>query len=293
MELAAREKELSPELRPRWDALLARFRELGSVVVAFSGGVDSGLLCAAAWRALGDRMLAVAVRSPVESMGDVASAQALAEQVGFPLRVLDFDDLANPEFAANPPDRCYVCKLARFRRLRELADAEGLTALAEGSNADDLGDYRPGRRAVIETGAVSPLQELGFAKPEIRALAHAVGLSVWDRPSAPCLATRFPYGSPVTREGLRQVAEGERHLRELGFRTVRVRHHGQVARIEVAPDEIERLVAMRAGVSAHFRALGFDYVTADLTGYRTGSLNEALADGRGGAAAEAHGEARQ
>jgi uncharacterized protein len=293
MDLGALEEGLSPELRFRWEALLARFRELGSVVVALSGGVDSGLLCAAAWRALGDRMLAVTVRSPVESMGDVASAQALAEEVGFPLRVFDFDDLANPEFAANPPDRCYVCKLARFRRLRELADAEGLAALAEGSNVDDLDDYRPGRGAVTETGAVSPLQELGFRKAEIRALAHALGLSVWDRPSAPCLATRFPYGSPVTREGLRQVAEGERHLHELGFRTVRLRHHGQVARIEVAPEDIELLVAMRAGVAAYFRTLGFDYVTVDLNGYRTGSLNAALADGRGTVAAEAAGEARR
>lgn len=267
---------LPPELEPRWQALLGRMRELGSVVVAFSGGVDSGLLCAAARRALGDRMLAVTVRSPVESMGDVASAQALAAQVGFPLRVLDHDDLADPDFVANPPDRCYVCKLARFRLLRELADGEGFAALVDGSNADDAADYRPGNRAVAETGTVGPLAELGFGKDEIRALSRALGLVTWDRPSAPCLATRFPYGTPVTREGLRQVAEGERHLHELGFRTVRVRHHGDVARIEVAPEEIERLAAMRTDVSAHLRSLGFAYVTADLAGYRTGSLNEVL-----------------
>jgi uncharacterized protein len=277
MDLATIGNGLPPELRSRWEALLGRFRELGSAVVAFSGGVDSGLLCAAAWHALGDRMLAVTVRSPVEPMGDVASAQALSEQVGFPLRVLDYDDLANPDFVANPPDRCYVCKLARFSLLRRLADAEGLAALVEGSNADDLDDYRPGRRAVAEAGAVSPLQELGFRKNEIRALARALGLSVWDRPSAPCLATRFPYGSPITLEGLRQVAEGEAYLQKLGFRTVRVRRHGQMARIEVAPDEIERLIPMREPVAAHLRSLGFEDVTVDPAGYRRGSLNEALA----------------
>jgi uncharacterized protein len=267
---------LPSELQPRWEALLDQFREMDSAVVAFSGGVDSGLLCAAAWRALGERMLAVTIRSPIESEGDVASAQALAAQVGFPLRVLDYDDLANPEFVANPPDRCYVCKLARFRLLRELAQAEGFSALVEGSNADDLTDYRPGSLAVRETGGVSPLVGLGFGKSEIRALARALGLGIWDRPSAPCLATRFPYGSTVTREGLAQVAAGERYLHDLGFRTVRVRRHDQVARIEVATEDIERLASLHRPVSDYFRSLGLQYVTVDLMGYRRGSLNEVL-----------------
>ncbi|CAG1014198.1 Pyridinium-3,5-bisthiocarboxylic acid mononucleotide synthase [Anaerolineales bacterium] len=276
MDIANLENAMSPQLKSRWESLLDYFRKLDSVVVAFSGGVDSGLLCAAAYRALGERMLAVTVSSPVESLGDVESASRLAEQVGFPLRILDYDDLSNPEFVSNPPDRCYVCKLVRFQRLRQLATEAGFAVLVEGSNADDLSDYRPGRKAVTETGTVSPLLELGFSKDEIRALAKAFGLSVWDRPSAPCLATRFPYGSPITREGLRQVANGERYLHENGFRIVRVRHHGVMARLEVAPGEIKRLVAFREDVTAYFKSLGFTYISVDLSGYRLGSLNEVL-----------------
>ena len=276
MDFLTLEMALSPQLKSQWESLLDRFRQMGSAVVAFSGGVDSGLLCTAAYRALGERMLAVTVRSPVEALDDVDSARALADQVGFPIRILDYDDLTNPEFVSNPPDRCYICKLVRFRQLGQLAADEGFTALVEGSNAEDLGDYRPGRRAVTEIGALSPLQELGFGKNEIRTLARAFDLSVWDRPSAPCLATRFPYGSPVTHEGLRQVANGERYLHELGFRVVRVRHHGTMARLEVAADEINQLVAMREEVVDYFKTMGFTYVSVDLSGYRLGSLNEVL-----------------
>lgn len=276
MDFSTPESSLSPQLGSRWESLLSYFCKLESVVVAFSGGVDSGLLCAAAYRALGERMLAVTVRSPVESFGDVESAQRLAEQVGFPLQVVDHNDLSNPEFVSNPPDRCYVCKLVRFQRLRQLTTEEGFAILVEGSNTDDLSDYRPGRKAVTETGTVSPLLELGFGKDEIRALAKAFGLSIWNRPSAPCLATRFPYGTPVTHEGLCQVADGERYLHEHGFRVVRVRHYGVMARLEVATDEIERLVAMREQVSTYFKSLGFNYTAADLNCYRQGSLNEVL-----------------
>jgi len=267
---------LDHPLYPRWQALLERFREMGSAMIAFSGGVDSGLLCAAAYAALGERMLAVTVHSPVDGAGDLDAAKTLAAEVGFPLRVVEYSDLNNPDFVANPPDRCYVCKLTRFRLLQELAQEEGCAVLVEGSNADDLNDYRPGHRAVSQTGGTSPLQACGFVKSEIRELSRALGLSVWDRPSAPCLATRFPYGNPVTQQGLDQIAEGERYLKELGFQAVRVRHHGELARLEVAPEQIEALAALHQSVSERFKTLGFHYVAVDLTGYRMGSLNEVL-----------------
>lgn len=275
--------ELDADLRVKAERLLKNLRSMDALVVAFSGGVDSGLLCALGYVALGERMLAVTVQSPVESPGDSDFARDLAQQVGFNHMVVLYDDLHNANFTENPPDRCYHCKLARFRALQQMAasgqfgDTFRGAVMAEGSNADDRLDYRPGARAVAELSVRSPLMEAGLTKHEVRTLARTLDLLVWDRPSSPCLATRFPYGSPVTREGLFQVARGEAYLRQLGFEPVRVRHDGQTARIEVPPQQIQAVMDARSGILAFFKEIGYTYVLVDLAGYRMGSMNEVLA----------------
>lgn len=274
---------LDEVLREKASKLFDLVGKMDLLVVAFSGGVDSGLLCAVGHHMLGDRLVAVTVRSVVESPGDNDAAKDLAETVGFRHLVVDFDDLANPQFTVNPPDRCYHCKLARFKKIQtiaeQLAAEHGIDKawVAEGSNADDALDYRPGARAVAELGIRSPLAEAGLTKVEIRALARAMTLPIWNRPSAPCLATRFPYGSPVTLQGIRQVAAGEQFLREKGFQPVRVRHYGKTARLEVSVEKIEYLVSIRDEVLIHFKNIGFTYVVVDMAGYRMGSMNEVLA----------------
>lgn len=268
--------DLDSNLQEKYERLDALLRGVGSLLVAYSGGVDSGLLAAAAQRALGPNMLAVTIRSQVETSDGVEAARNAAQELGFRHRVVDYDDLASHQFAANPPDRCYHCKLLRLGELKKMAAEMGYAAIAEGSNADDMGDYRPGKRAVLELEVISPLAEVGLTKSDVRALAKALGLPSWDRPSAPCLATRFPYGTPVSLEGIEQIVKGEAFLTQRGYETVRVRHYGSLARLEVAPEAIPRLASEREEVAVFFKSIGFTHVAVDLVGYRSGSLNEGL-----------------
>jgi uncharacterized protein len=221
-------------------------------------------------------MMAITIQSPVETAEAVEAARSAAAAIGFPHRIVEFDDLANYQFVQNPPDRCYHCKLARLGELRKMGEDLGFKALAEGSNADDSGDYRPGKRAVAELEILSPLADAGLVKAEVRELARVLGLPIWNRPSAPCLATRFPYGSNITLDGIRQVERAESFLKQNGFEPVRVRHYGVLARIEVAPEAISQLIGSREAVSAFFKELGYTHTAVDLLGYRSGSLNEGM-----------------
>lgn len=221
-------------------------------------------------------MLAITIHSPVENPQDTLIARQTAQLVGFPHLVIEHNDLEDPNFTANPPNRCYFCKAVRLGVIRQAAAERNIHALLEGSNADDTADYRPGMRAVREVGGRSPLMEAGLSKTEVRALAKAMGLPIWDRPSSPCLASRFPYGSPITLEGLSKVAAGEARLHEMGFSSVRVRIHENLARLELPVDSLAAAVAQRQAIVDAFREIGFTYVTLDLAGFRSGSLNEAL-----------------
>jgi len=255
---------------------------LGGVLVAYSGGVDSAFLFWAALDALGEEgVLAVTASSSIYPQAELNAAKDLAHHLGARHRFVPGCQLDDPQFVENAPQRCYVCKLGILRRLLALAHEEGLAWVVEGSNVDDENDYRPGARAVRETGVRSPLQEAGLTKAEIRVLSRRAGLPTWNKPAGPCLATRFPYGSPITREGLARVGAAEAFLDAMGFEQLRVRDHGSVARIEVPPDQIDRLAqpALRRRVTDRLKELGCMYVALDLEGYRQGSLNEEVQRG--------------
>lgn len=250
----------------------------GGAVVAFSGGVDSTFLAKVARNVLGDKALAVTVRSRIHPRFEAREAEELARAMGIRHVMLDADPLDVPGFAANPPERCYICKREILAALWEVARGEGVAAVMEGTNADDSGDYRPGMRAVAEAKALSPLKEAGLTKRDIRELSCRLGLPTWDKPSYACLASRIPYGEAITEESLRAIEAAEGMLREKGYKVFRVRKHGDIARIELSAGEMKRFIAEEdlPGVAREMKALGFKYVALDMEGYRTGSLNEAL-----------------
>ena len=258
--------------------LTNRLKAMDGLVVAYSGGVDSTFLLAAAQEALGHRVWAATACSPLHPMAEQAMAAAFCKDRGIVQVRLPSDGLALPEFVANPPERCYICKRAIIGNLLDTAGELGIEHVAHGANVDDAHDYRPGFKAAEEAGILSPLVEADLTKKEIRFLAREMGLAVWNKPAMACLASRIPYGSAITAEKLKAVEAAEQALMAEGFRQVRVRHHGSVARVEVPPGEMERLMAVtvRRAVATKLRRIGFDHVALDLEGYETGKMNRAL-----------------
>ena len=269
---------IPPELQRKEAALQQALAAAGRVIVAFSGGVDSSYLAFAAHRALGEGALAVTADSPSHPASHRAMAERVSRDFGIAHRFLSTHEMEREAYRANQPDRCFHCKTELFEVLGALREQLGFDAVAYGVNTDDTADFRPGHRAAEQHAVLSPFLDAGLSKAEIRALSRAAGLPTAELPSSACLSSRLPYGTRVTPERLRQVDEGEERLRALGFRQVRLRHHGPLARIEVDPAELPRALEpeMARRIAAEIRALGFRWVSLDLEGYRTGSLNEVL-----------------
>jgi uncharacterized protein len=259
-------------------ALEDRLRQLESLMVAYSGGVDSAFLAATAHRVLDSHMIAVLADSPSLARRDMEHARAFARAHQIPLHVIATEELDRPEYRRNDANRCFHCKDELFRTMEALGPKLGFARIAYGMNADDTRDFRPGQRAAEEHEVLAPLADAGLTKLEIRALAKAAGYSLWDRPAAPCLSSRVEYGRTVTREVLEQVERAEESLRQLGFREFRVRHHGELARVEIARAELPRALAIDTldAISAALKQAGYQYVTLDCTGFRSGSMNAIL-----------------
>jgi uncharacterized protein len=272
------EAELMQGAAAKLLALEARLGELGKLMVAYSGGVDSAFLAGTAHRVLGDKMLAVLADSASLARKDLEQAVAFAQTLGMPLQVVATEELDNPDYAKNDANRCFHCKDELFVTMKALGGKLGFSSIAYGMNADDTKDYRPGQRAAKEHEVLAPLAEAGLTKLEVRALAKAAGYALWDRPAAPCLSSRVEYGRTVTREVLEQVERAEESMRQLGFRELRVRHHGELARVEIARNELPRALSMEMldAITAALKQAGYQYVTLDCTGFRSGSLNAIL-----------------
>lgn len=275
-------KKLSPATERRYERLQSILKDMGRVLVAFSGGVDSTLVLKAAHDALGRDAAAVTAASVIHPVWETREARDIARAIGAPLRVLRVEPLEDRAFARNPPERCYHCKRKIFARFQEIARTRGIPWVLDGTNADDAGDFRPGMKALAELGIRSPLKEAGLVKAEVRRLSRFLGLPTAAKPALACLASRFPYGTKIDKGSLERVGKAEDLLRKLGFGQVRVRHHGAVARLEVDPAMIPRLARadVREKISRGLKKLGYAYVALDLDGYRTGSLNETLSTRR-------------
>ena len=270
-------QSLEPMLQQKYQTLRAILAEMGDLIIGMSGGVDSVLLAKVAHDVLGPRALAVTADSPSLPRRELAEAEELARRIGVRHLVIKTEELNDPRYAANPTNRCYFCKSELFTRLEQLAAELGFRWLAYGENQDDQGDHRPGSRAAGEHNVRAPLKEAEFTKTDIRRLAEYLGLPVWDKPAFACLGSRFPYGTEITPERLAQVEAAEDLLWTLGFEQFRVRHHDEIARIEVPPEQMGKLLALADRVVAAFQQLGYTYVTMDLAGYQRGSMNKGVA----------------